>query len=162
MVVSGLWLVELWVANLAPGGALTAVVYRASIAGVLVATLAAGFLGGRLRGRVADGVSVGVLSGLLGGMAVCLVMTSVGLFDPMLFATDPQTMAEFRDSGARDLVTFLAGDALAAGVNHLLIGLVVGSLGGLLAGAAGAALGAGRRPAAEQIASCGRAAQTSR
>lgn len=126
-MVSGLWTVELWAGNLAPPGTATLVAYYSSTACVLVASAAGGVLGGRLRGRLADGLSVGAISGMLSGMFVCVVAVSGGAVSTVAQVIDPATTAGY-------------ADALAAGVNHLWIGLGVGSLCGLAAGAAGAAL----------------------
>jgi hypothetical protein len=126
-VVSGLWAVELWAGNLAPPGPATQVAYYSSTACVLLASTAGGVLGGRLRGRLADGVSVGAVSGMLSGMFVCAVALSGGAVSPSAQVIDPATAAGYADS-------------LAAGVNHLWIGLGLGSLCGLVGGAVGAAL----------------------
>ena len=135
-VVSGLWAAELWAGNLAPPGPATVVVYRASIVSVLVASAVGGVLGGRLRGRLADGVSVGAVSGMLSGMFVCGVAVSGGAFSTAAQVIDAATTAGY-------------AEALAAGINHLWIGLGVGSLCGLAGGAVGAALGRSRaRPPA--------------
>jgi len=139
VVASCMWLVELWAGNLAPPGALTAIAYRVSIGSVVATTFIAGLVGSRMRGRLADGVSVGALSGMLSGIVVCLIAILVGGFAPQLEASDPQTIAEFHRSGVRDFATFLAGDTLAAAINHLWIGLGVGTLCGLLSGSIGSA-----------------------
>jgi hypothetical protein len=136
VVVCGLWAAELWAGNIAPPGPATAVVYYSSTASVLVASVVGGVFGGRLRGRLADGASVGAVSGMLGGMFVCAVAVSGGAVSTAAQAIDPATTAGYADS-------------LAAGINHLWIGLGVGSLCGLIGGTVGAALGRGRaRPPA--------------
>jgi len=90
-------------------------------------------------------VSVGVLSGLLSGLLVCAIAVSGGAFQATLGTSDAQTLAEFQRSHASSLTTFIVSDWLAAGVNHLWIGLAAGAIGGLIGGAAGAATtGAGR------------------
>src|SRR5215467_8365692 len=127
---------ELWAGNLAPPGPATVVLYRASIVSVLVASAVGGVLGGRLRGRLADGLSVGAVSGMLSGMFVCGVAVSGGAFSTAAQVIDAATTAGY-------------AEALAAGINHLWIGLGVGSLCGLAGGAVGAALGRSRaRPPA--------------
>lgn len=137
-VVAGLWMVEIWAGNVAPPGRLAVVVYRASTAGVLLASLVGGCLGGLSRGRLADGVSVGAISGMLSGMAVCVVAVAGGALPLGADVIDPPTDAGY-------------ADALAAGIAHLLIGLGVGSLCGLAGAAAGVALAAARsRPAPPQ------------
>ena len=130
-VVGALWMVEVWAGNLAPPGPATEIVYRVSTASVLVATLLGGLLGGRRRGRLADGVSVGAISGMLSGMLVCVVVVAGGALAAQLSVIDPPTDAGY-------------ADALAAGVNHLWIGVGIGSLCGLAGGAVGAALGTAR------------------
>jgi hypothetical protein len=125
---------ELWAGNIAAPGLATLILYRASTLGVLVAALAGGLLGGLRRGSLADGVSVGAVSGMLSGMVVCVVAVSGGALSVGVGALDPPTDAGF-------------ADALAAGVNHLWIGLGTGSLCGLAGGAAGVALRA-KRPSA--------------
>ena len=127
VVVSALWAVELWAGNLAPPGPATVVLYYSSLVSVLVASVVGGVLGGRLRGRPADGVSVGAVSGMLSGMFVCVVAVSGGAFSTSAQVIDPATTAGYADS-------------LAAGINHLWIGLGVGSLCGLAGGAVGAAV----------------------
>ena len=136
VVVSGLWAAEIWAGNLAPPGLATVVLYRSSTLGVLVASAVGGVLGGRLRGRLADGASVGAVSGMLSGMLVCVVAVSGGAFSTTAQVIDAATAAGYADS-------------LAAGINHLWIGLGVGSLCGLAGGAGGAALARSRaRPPA--------------
>jgi hypothetical protein len=130
-VVGALWMVEVWAGNLAPPGSATVVVYRASTASVLVATLVGGLLGGRRRGRLADGVSVGAISGMSSGMLVCAVAVAGGALAAQVSVIDPPTDAGY-------------ADALAAGVNHLWIGVGIGSVCGLAGGAVGVALGTPR------------------
>jgi hypothetical protein len=132
--------VELWAGNLAQPGPTALAAYRLSTLGVLVATFAGGLLVGRRAGSAADGAAAGAWSGMLSGLLVCLLAVVAGGLVLSVGQSDPQTMAEFRRSGAPDLATFVAGDWLAAGVNHLWIGLVLGSALGLAGGACGAAL----------------------
>ncbi len=143
-LVTALWMVELGAGNLAPPGLLTLLAYRLSTAGVLVATVAGGLLGGLRRGRAGDGVAVGAWSGMLSGMVVCLLAIGPGVLARHVGTTDPQALAQFRRSHASDLETFVVGDFLAAGTNHLWIGLGLGALLGLAGGLAGAAIAAGR------------------
>ena len=140
VLVAGLWVVELWAGNLASAGPLTTVAYRGSILGTLAATLAGGFLGGVRLGRLADGASVGAWSGMFGGLVVCALAVWAGAFSATVQTADPQALAEFQRSHASDLTTYLVGDWLAAGIGHLVIGLVVGSVLGLMGGAVGAAV----------------------
>jgi hypothetical protein len=147
VLVGALWVIELWAGNAAAPSLLAAALYRGSIVGVLGATVVAGLMGGLRRGKLADGVSVGVLSGMLSGALVCAIAVMGGAVSQTLGTSDPQTLADFQRSHEADLTTFLVGDWLAAGINHLWIGLFVGSVGGLIGGAVGVAATAGR-PAA--------------
>jgi hypothetical protein len=139
-VVGGLWVVELWAGNDAGPGILIVLVYRGSILAVLGATVLGGVLGGLRRGNLWDGVSVGLLSGMLSGMLVCAIAVSGGAFSATVGTSDPQALADFQRSQASDLTTFLVSDWLAAGINHLWIGLALGSVGGLIGSALGVAM----------------------
>jgi hypothetical protein len=79
---------------------------------------------------------VGAWSGLVSGLVGLTTMASLALAAMPVLRRDPQNIAEFRDAG--DLSTAIAGDFLAAGVNHLV---VVGLVASSVLATIGAALG---------------------
>jgi hypothetical protein len=106
----------------------------------------AGALGARRYGQLSAGTLVGASSGLVSGLIGLATMQVLALTAMPILRRDPQNLAEFRthSRGAGDLSTAIAGDFLAAGINHLvLVGLVAGSVLATIGGAIGLAVRAG-------------------
>jgi len=133
------WAIEIAAGNLAVGQAWQLLAYFGGTLIALALTFAAGVAGAIATPSFRGGLMAGVWCGMVSGLIGCLALLSL----PHLFLgtlqRDAQTIAEFRRSGAPDLVTYIIGDFSAAATNHLLIGLLLG----LIVGALGAGIGVG-------------------
>ncbi|GCE31566.1 hypothetical protein KDA_70500 [Dictyobacter alpinus] len=134
-----IWAIELLVGNfpLAPSGPFMLILYRgSSLLGFLLPVFPS-LLTGWQTGRISPGIQAGLLCGMLGGLMIFLtwLLFSVPLFQVGL--SDQQTITEFRHSGLPDIITYIAGDWLAALIGHLWIGLITGLLLGVLGGTIG-------------------------
>jgi hypothetical protein len=139
LLVGALWVVEMAVANLGYGlGGWTVVPYFASTWAALLLTAVGGGVAAQRYDRLWAGPLAGAWSGLVSGLMGLATMESLALAAMPVLRDDPENLAEFRTAG--DLTTAIAGDFLAAGVNHLVLvglagGTVLGAIGGVVAAA---------------------------
>jgi hypothetical protein len=147
LLAGACWVAEMTLANLGYGlGRWTVLPYYATIAGAAGLSVAAGTVGAWRHRRLATGVLVGLWSGLTSGLIGLVTMELLVLTAMSTLVHDPQNIQEQR--GSADLPAAIAGDFLAAGINHLvLVGLVVGTVLATAGAAAGMALRGARRPA---------------
>jgi hypothetical protein len=135
LVVSFLWLVEVSAGNALGDHAWVVALYFASIAGVLVSTLLAGYRAVPAGGRWTDGAVAGTWSGLVSAPVPMLTLLALVLFSPHHVVSDPQNIAEAAHAGASDVLAFALGDDILAGTNHLwlgpALGVLLGAVGGL-------------------------------
>jgi hypothetical protein len=130
LLVAALWAASDVMRTLSVPGAITmaAVAAVGALAGLAL-------VGARARGVGAGaraGASVGVAIGLGSFLAIVLVTyLATGRL-----TGDPQIVAEYHATGARDLTTYAVGESLAAAVNGLWIGPAMGALLGALGGLA--------------------------
>jgi hypothetical protein len=127
LLFGSLWVVEMVIANLGYGlGDWAVVPYFAATWAVWLLTAFAGAAAASRYRQVWAGTLVGAWSGLVGGLIGLITMVALALAAMPVLRRDPQNMDEFRD--ATDLSTAIAGDFLAAGINHLvLVGLIASS-----------------------------------
>src|SRR5262249_46194010 len=143
LALGALWLVEIAVGNLGSSlGSWTLVPYFGSTAAVLVLTVVAGARGARRYRRRWAGTLVGTWSGLVSGLIVLAGLQLLALAAMPTLRSDPQNLSEF--GGGAHLSSHIAGDLLAAGVNHLVL---IGLVGGSLLATLGAAIGEERAAA---------------
>jgi hypothetical protein len=135
LVVAVLWLVEVLAGNAMGDHPWVVALYFASIAGVLVSTLFAGYTAVPAGGRWTDGAVAGAWSGLVSASVPMLTLLALVLFTPHVVVSDPQTIAEAAHAGASDVLAFAVGDDILAGTNHLwlgpALGVLLGAAGGL-------------------------------
>ncbi|MBA2680208.1 MAG: hypothetical protein H0U76_17650 [Ktedonobacteraceae bacterium] len=153
-LLSGLWLIEIMSGNFGdPSLLLIKFLYFGATLAAFILPLFAGLLGGLQTGRSRTGTLIGLWGGLLNGTCACLALVGLGLFFNGKFQHDPQTLREFAHSGAPNLPTYVFGDFLAGGINHLwLVGPALGSLFGTLGGLVGAPLAKQRSPSTRRAA----------
>jgi hypothetical protein len=128
LLVAALWAASDVMRTLSVPGAIT----LAAVAAVgALAGLA--FVGARARG-VGAGARAGARVGVAIGLGSFLAIVLVTYLATGRVTGDPQIVAAFHTSGARDLTTYAVGESLAAAVNTLWIGPAVGALLGALGG----------------------------
>jgi hypothetical protein len=136
------WLIEVLAGNL--GDIHQAWVMVAYFGGALIAyglPLITALIGARSTGRATAGIVIGLWSGMIGAIITFLgLMVLTALFMGVMQVRS-DNIAEFHRSNAPDIMTFLIGDALAGGINHLLlIGTLFSGILGVIGGFAGKAL----------------------
>jgi hypothetical protein len=133
------WAIEVLVANypIFRSERLTFLLYESTaLAGFLLPALP-GLLATRRTKRIESGLRAGLLCGLLGGLMIFLASLIFSAFIRKAGYNDPQTIAEFQRSGVPDLATYKVGDYLAGLTGHLWIGVITGSVLGVLGGTLG-------------------------
>jgi hypothetical protein len=101
----------------------------AFIGSALVLTAVAGFVGAYRTGRVREGLTVGAWSGLISGAITFVAVMAVFILFRNALLLAPSNVKEFAGSTRAMLL-----DALAAGLNHMWIGPLLGvTLGGVAA-----------------------------
>ena len=151
LVVGILWIIEIWMGNLANPQSEIAefvvhLVYRLCIVAVPLVTLFTTFRATQRTGQISSGVWVGLWSGVLSALMVFGTFVVLTYVFPQASQTDPQTLYQFARSGFTDFAAFTLADALVAMISHLWIGPVLG----LLFGALGSILGRGFMPGYHQ------------
>jgi hypothetical protein len=132
------WAMEFWVAN-HPSfylGQLARFLYRSTaLCGSLLPVVPALLTGWQTR-RVGPSLLAGLFCGMIGGLTIFLAALAFTFFFPRALYEDPQMIAEFERSGLPDMETYVVGDMMAALIAHLWIGLMTGSVLGLIGGVA--------------------------
>jgi hypothetical protein len=88
-------------------------------------------------GEFGKAVFISVCSGLISGVFVLIGGIAMEIAFHNALLQSPSVLSEFATSGQTDLSQFMYGDALVAGVAHVLIGPALG----ITVGAVGAGLG---------------------
>jgi hypothetical protein len=133
------WAMELLVANypIFRSERLTFLFYESTaLAGFLLPALPS-LLAARQTKRIGLGFRAGLLCGFIGGLMIFLAGFVFSAFFHNAGYNDPQTIAEFQRSGVPDLMTYKVGDYLAGLIGHLWIGMITGSVLGVLGGTLG-------------------------
>jgi hypothetical protein len=140
LVLGVCWLVELWAGNLADPAAnrLILLVYRGSVLAVPLLTVVTASYVSKQSGLIGTGTWVGLWSGIISALITFEGLVLIGYSGVLLH--DPQTIQQAAHHGVADVMSFSIADSFAAAINHLwigpLIGLVCGTLGGLVGQAA--------------------------
>ena len=154
-----LWIIEISFNNFVPPaistGAARAVVDNLFWGAIILGTIGGSIIGASRARNVFVGLRIGFWSGLVSGLLSCLMgLLLIVLWMPLLLR-DPLLIAEFAARGpmsdAPDLAAYVAYETMAGAIGHLiLLGIIMGSLCGLLGGLVGRtfALVLRRRPAA--------------
>jgi hypothetical protein len=138
VVAAMMWMVEIWAGGPAMVSRSTEVALGSTFLLLAVAvTLTAGPLAAGLTARRVDrrlvpaiALRAGLFAGLVSGVLVFVAAVALTLstLDTLARRTDYQQ--QFVHSGAPDMHTYLVGDILAAVTAHLVINLVLGLIGG--------------------------------
>ena len=141
------WLIEVLAGNL--GDIHQTWVMVAYFGGEYIAyglPLIAALFGARSTGRVTTGIVSGLWSGMVGAIITFLGLMALTSLFMGVMQVRPDNIAEFHRSNAPNIMTFLIGDALAGGINHLLlIGTLFSGILGVIGGFAGKALASPER-----------------
>src|SRR5262249_37069541 len=125
-----LWLGEIWTqapARLSSG-------LERTLPGVCVVlatltTVAAGVVGGWVARTGTAALRTGVWAGLVSGAGMVTGMVAIQTNNLGLLGTRADYQRELAASGLNDMATYLAADAIAASITHMLINLGLGVLG---------------------------------
>ncbi len=124
------WLGEIWFQAPAhlpgrlerPAGGLCALV-------AVAVTIGAGITEGARTGSRARALRSGLWAGLVSGTVMTVGMIAVQLGNVALLGARPDYQDEFVRSGYRDMATYIASDAIAASLMHMVLNVVLGLLG---------------------------------
>ncbi len=125
VVAAGLWWAEVW--TQAPAGlpsTVDRIVPAACALAAAAVTIAAGV--------VTRGLAGGVWTGLVSGALTMVGMVVIQLANLPLLGARTDYRRELAQSGGTDMPTYLAGDAIAAGLGHMLLNPLLGLLGGAI------------------------------
>jgi hypothetical protein len=106
-------------------------------------TVAAGLIEGARSGDGRCALTVGLWTGLFSGAILTVGLIAIQLSNLELLGARADYQRELARSGSSDMATYLAGDAIAASLMHMLIGVVLGLIGAGI----GAAIAGGHRKA---------------
>ena len=144
LIAGALWLGELW--TQAPAGlspSLERSVPAICAAAAALVTLAAGITEGGLTRDPRCAVLVGLWTGGVSGALMTTGVIAIQLSHLTLLGTRSDYQAELARSGGTDMPTYLAGDAIAASLSHMVINIFLALLGAGI----GAAVAVGLRSA---------------
>jgi len=104
-------------------------------------TVAAGVYGGVRSRRAAGALVVGGWAGLVSGTVMTVGMITIQLSNVDLLGARSDYRAELARSATTDMATYLAGDAVAASLAHMVINVVLGLVGAGVGALVAAGLG---------------------
>jgi hypothetical protein len=130
LVAGALWLAEIWFQAPAglPSGAERTVPAICAAAAALV-TLAAGIVEGILTRDRRCAVLVGLWTGAVSGTVMTIGMIAIQLSNLSLLGARADYQAELARSGGTDMATYLAGDAIAATLAHMILNVLLAMVG---------------------------------
>jgi len=107
------------------------------VSGAVALTALAGLVAAYQIGKFRKAVFISVCSGSVSGVIVLGGLMSMEVVFHNALRQSPSVLSEFATSGQTDLSLFMYGDALVAGIAHVLIGPALG----ITVGAVGATIG---------------------